>query len=198
MDIKRENLIAAYNAADDNGKNMLKALCPDIEFEKPRKADKRPVTERVKTLEDAINELGQDHPLVREYNSVKDMALGANLLAYIGLGIVCAALNEDWEPQFTKDEWRYFPWFYLYTQDEIDDMSDDEKQNRRLMSTGDYQTEYAGFAYARSNYVPAATNANVGSRLCLKSDTLAVYCGKQFINLWADFNLIRRENLIAD
>lgn len=60
------------------------------------------------------------------------------------------------------------------------------------MSTGDYQTGYAGLASAYSYNAPSYTYANVGSRLCLKSDTLAVYCGKQFINIWADFCLIRK------
>lgn len=60
------------------------------------------------------------------------------------------------------------------------------------MSTGDYQTGYAGLAFARSNSAPSAASARFGSRLCLKSDTLAVYCGKQFINIWADFCLIRK------
>lgn len=60
------------------------------------------------------------------------------------------------------------------------------------MSTGEYQTGYAGLAYAASHYAPSYSSADVGSRLCLKSDTLAVYCGKQFINIWADFCLIRK------
>lgn len=60
------------------------------------------------------------------------------------------------------------------------------------MSTGEYQTGYAGLAYASSATAPSSANALLGSRLCLKSDTLAVYCGKQFINIWVDFCLIRK------
>lgn len=60
------------------------------------------------------------------------------------------------------------------------------------MSTGDYQTGYAGLAFAYSRLAPSHATAYFGSRLCLKSDTLAVYCGKQFINIWADFCLIRK------
>lgn len=60
------------------------------------------------------------------------------------------------------------------------------------MSTGDYQTGYAGLASADSTLAPSSAFAHIGSRLCLKSDTLAVYCGKQFINIWADFCLIRK------
>ena len=72
-------------------------------------------------------------------------------------------------------------------------MGDGEKQERRMIDTGDYVTEYAGFGYAYSNNAPSYTIANVGSRLCLRSSDLAIYCGKQFINLWADFYLIKKK-----
>jgi len=155
------------------------------------------IMERVKTFEDACRELGEEHPFVRSYNGYTNNIHENNkndtdILAYLKLRIICAALNEGWEPQFTEDEWRYYPWFWLYTQKEINDMDEDEKTDRRLMSTGEYQTGHAGLAYAGSASAPSAANAAVGSRLCLKSDTLAVYCGKQFINIWADFCLIRK------
>ena len=122
------------------------------------------IMERVKTFEDACRELGEEHPFVRSYNGYTNNIHENNkndtdILAYLKLRIICAALNEGWEPQFTEDEWRYYPWFWLYTQ---------------------------------KSYAPSHSNASFGSRLCLKSDTLAVYCGKQFINIWADFCLIRK------
>ena len=190
MEIKQENIVSAYMTADDNGKAMLRALFPDAQFEAEKTADKRPVTERVKTLDDACEVLGRSHPLVCQYYGIDDV--DSNLSAYLKLRIICAALNEEWEPQFTEDECRYYPWFWLYTQEEIDDMDDDDKQDRHMMSTGDYQTGYAGFASAYSNNAPSHSTAYIGSRLCLKNSDLATYCGKQFINLWADFNLIRK------
>lgn len=111
------------------------------------------IMERVKTFEDACRELGEDHPFVSAYTAwIKHEEFDdqEDILAYMKLRIICAALNEGWEPQFTEDEWRYYPWFWLYTQKEINDMDEDEKTDRRLMSTGDYQTGYAGLAYARS------------------------------------------------
>lgn len=153
------------------------------------------IMERVKTFEDACRELGEDHPFVSAYTAwIKHEEFDdqEDILAYMKLRIICAALNEGWEPQFTEDEWRYYPWFWLYTQKEINDMNEDEKTDRRLMSTGDYQTGYAGLACAYSFDAPSDASASFGSRLCLKSDTLAVYCGKQFINIWADFCLIRK------
>ena len=71
-------------------------------------------------------------------------------------------------------------------------MGNGEKQERRMIDTADYVTEYAGFGCASSDYAPSSTNARFGSRLCLRSSDLAIYCGKQFIKLWADFNLTRK------
>lgn len=156
------------------------------------------ITERIKTFEDACNELGTDHLYVQMFKDIYDKSekAGANanrdVMTYLKLRIICAALNEGWEPQFTEDEWRYYPWFILWTKDELSEKSDEWKTDRHLISTGDYQTGYAGLACAGSIDAHSSTSAAVGSRLCLKSDTLAVYCGKQFINIWADFCLIRK------
>lgn len=155
------------------------------------------IMERVKTFEDACRELGEDHPFVRSYNGYANNIHENNkndtdILAYLKLRIICAALNEGWEPQFTEDEWRYYPWFTLWTEDELSEKSDEWKTDRHLISTGEYQTDYAGLVSATSSYTPSNADAHFGSRLCLKSDTLAVYCGKQFINIWADFCLIRK------
>ena len=190
MEIKKENLVAAYNTADDSGKKMLQALFPEAQFETPQTADNRPVTERIKTFADAAKAVGINDPEDWEdgYSDVEP-----DILAYFKLRIIVQALNEGWKPQFTTEEWRYYPWFWLYTEQEIEDMDEDEKNNRRMMNTGDYVTDYAGFAYAISARVPSPTYAPFGSRLCLKTPELATYCGKQFIGIWADYLLTRKE-----
>lgn len=190
MEIKKENLVAAYNTADDSGKKMLQALFPEAQFETPQTADNRPVTERIKTFADAAKAVGINDPEDWEdgYSDVEP-----DILAYFKLRIIVQALNEGWKPQFTTEEWRYYPWFWLYTEQEIEDMDEDEKNDRRMMNTGDYVTDYAGFAYAYSHNVPSNSDAGIGSRLCLKTPELATYCGKQFIGIWADYLLTRQE-----
>ena len=189
MEIKIENVKAAFNTADESGKKLLLALFPELSSETAQKADNRPVTERIKTFVDAMLELGEEHPFVKEWHLGENFS--PELEAYLQLRVICAALNEGWEPKFTEDEARWYPWFWLYTQDEINNMDEQEKQDRHLISTGDYETGYAGFAFAVSLDAPSYPTY-VGSRLCLKNEALAVYCGKQFIDLWADFNLVRR------
>lgn len=160
--------------------------------------DNRPVTERIKSFEDALDELevraaNGDNTAKMLYDDWHNVTTDSDdLIAFLKLRIVCAALNEGWEPKHTEDEVRYYPWHWLYTQDELKDMREEEKINRCMLPTGEYQTEYAGFGYARSHSAPSRTSAYFGSRLCLRSYELAVYCGKQFIKLWADFKLIHK------
>ena len=160
--------------------------------------DNRPVTERIKSFEDALDELevraaNGDNTAKMLYDDWHNVTTDSDdLIAFLKLRIVCAALNEGWEPKHTEDEVRYYPWHWLYTQDELKDMREEEKINRCMLPTGEYQTAYAGFGYARSSGAPSRAAANIGSRLCLRSDELAVYCGKQFIKLWADFKLIHK------
>lgn len=143
------------------------------------------IMERIKTFGDALNELGRSHPLVCQYNNIDDV--DSDLSAYLKLRIIVAALNEGWTPKFTEDEYRFYPWFFLYTQDEYEKLSDKEKNRAVPFGGHAYSGAGAGFAFAGSSNAPSRAVAYFGSRLCLKSDTLAVYCGEQFKELWFDY-----------
>ena len=201
MEIKIENVKAAFNTADESGKKLLLALFPELSSEPAQKADNRPVTERIKTFEDACIELGADHPLVLAYKELiylsvkKNVSLktyGLDMIAYMKLRIICAALNEGWIPQFIAREHRYFPMFWLFSEQLIQDTDENEKIARHLIPACDYRTGYAGFASAFTGEFTIPENARAGAFLCLKSEALATYCANQFIDIWADFCLIRR------
>lgn len=155
---------------------------------KDKKEDSRPVTERVKTFEDAVAELGEDNPLCVQFREVYDCYLCnggdavSDLVAYLKLRIITAALNEGWTPQFTGDECRYYPWFDLYGEREWNDIPEDTKRQRGVLFGGyALNGAYAGFVFALSVIAP------LGSRLCFKNKELALYAGKQFASLWLDF-----------
>lgn len=156
-----------------------------------KKQDLRPVTERIKTLEDAIAELGEDNSLVqmcKHFDTAGAAAGNEDLIAYLKLRIITAALNEGWTPQFTGDEYRYYPWYDLYGEDDWNNLSEDTKRQRGVLFGGfAYDGAIAGFVYAYSYYAPSSTSAYFGSRLCFKSRELALYAGKQFASLWLDF-----------
>lgn len=148
--------------------------------------DEKPqnVMERVKTFKDACNELGIEHD--KWVQDKKDLGLEADVIAYLKLRIIAAALNEGWKPQFTTDEYRYFPWFYLYTQSEIDEMSEEEK-SRVVFRSNSSAYAHGGVAYAFAYYDSSYTFTCVGSRLAFKTRELAEYAGRQFVEIWADY-----------
>ncbi len=194
MEIKLENALAAFNTADENTKKVLLALLPELKEKEAQRAAKRPITERVKTFDDACHELGADHPFVLAYHNVhvpEGMDDNRDIFTYMKLRIICAALNEGWQPEFTENEWRWYPRFTLWTKAELSEKDDKWKSKRAILPTDDYSGDYAGFVCAYSD-TPASTCTPFGSRLCLKSEALATYCGKQFINIWADFCLVRK------
>lgn len=98
------------------------------------KKDNRPITERVKTFEDACKELGEDHKLVQQFKAIKTaIAEDKEATAYFKLGIITAALNEGWKPDFTNDEeYRYYPWLCLWTNEELEQKTDAWKDERNL------------------------------------------------------------------
>ena len=150
--------------------------------------DEKPkdVTERIKTFEDALDELGEEHPYVVAYRCIEDIdECGGDIEAYLKLRIIAAALNEGWNPQFTEDECRWYPWFCLYTQKEIDEMDEDERL-RCVLRSGDYSNAFSGLAYANAFYASSYSNTYFGARLAFRNEELAAYAGRHFAEIYAD------------
>lgn len=105
-----------------------------VDAEEEQKKDERPITERVKTFEDACKELGEDHKLVQQFKAIQEaIAEDKEATAYFKLGIITAALNEGWEPDFTNDdEYRYYPYLCLWTKEELE-VSDDKRGNQKIL-----------------------------------------------------------------
>lgn len=187
LTISRENALAAYDNTDANGRELLEHLFGKELFAK------KDITERVKTFEDACSELGEEHPFVLLYNVFDEEIASQSIcdsdkdvITYMKLRIITAALNEGWEPKFTEDECRYYPWFELFTQQELDNMSDDDKS--RVVGRALYSSNAGGgLAYAYAYNVSLYSYGFNGSRLAFKTRELADYAGRQFIELYADF-----------
>ena len=136
----------------------------------------KPITERVKTLEDAIRELGEDNPLVQAYKTAEFNTSGnaddvKDVIAYLKLRIIVKALNEGWEPNHLDgDEYRYIPWFRV---------------SRRAVFVGGS----ACLVYVYTSNGSPYASANIGARLCFKSRELAEYAGNQFIEIYHDYLL---------
>lgn len=152
--------------------------------------DNRPVAERIKTFEDACNELGADHPMVSVYDALVTRAngeqslaewMGKDVVAFLKLRIITEALNEGWHPKFTEDEYRYYPWFYIYTKEEYDNFSEEEK--RRCVGRA-YSNAFAGGGLVYSGADVASSNSNTfyGVRLAFSNRDLAEYAGRQAVH----------------
>ncbi len=192
METSKENIINAYNIAKQTGADstckVLEALYPDIDF---TPIENRPITERIKTFEDACDALGCC-PGEVEQMWENGCLTEPDEIAYQKLRMITAALNEGWEPQFTEDENRWYPWFILYTEEELANKDEEWKQEHCLRPTSSYKGEWAGFAFAFSSSAPSYSGAIFGSRLCFKNESLAEYAGMQFIDLYMDLYLIRK------
>lgn len=187
LNINKENVLNAYGSATDEQKAMLEIIFGKDTFKS------KDITERIKTFEDACKELGSDHPLVLAYQNtnLRDAEVAndnKDIIAYMKLRIIVAALNEGWEPQFIPGEYRWFPYFVLYTKDEIDEM-DEKTRARVVFRSRNYADAYGGVSCAYSSCDSASVYAVIGSRLAFKTDDLAEYAGKQFIEIYADFML---------
>lgn len=142
------------------------------------------VRERIKTFEDACREIGID---AEAWNRDKiSLGLEPDVLAFLKLRIIVKALNEGWEPRFTEDECRYYPWFVLYTGEEYNRLDEEEKS--RVVYRSYYNAgALGGVSCANAVSDSSGTNAGIGVRLAFKTSELAAYCGRQFLDIWADF-----------
>lgn len=187
-----EQVQAAFRNAGENPEiqQLLRDLYGDAA--EPIQVDPRPITERVKTFEDACAVLG-NHAFVNQYRRIVEEQnppmdeTAKDIVAYLKLRIIAAALNEGWEPKYVKGEEKWWPWYWLYTQKEIDKMNEKQRAKCVLFGGSADSGASAGFACANSSYTPSRTYAIVGSRLCVKSEALAEYFGTQFIKIWQDF-----------
>lgn len=142
------------------------------------------VRKRIKTFEDACHEIGID---AEAWNRDKiSLGLEPDVLAFLKLRIIVKALNEGWEPRFTEDECRYYPWFILYTGEEYNKL-DEEEKSRVVFRSYNNANALGGVSCASADYGSSDTGAYIGVRLAFKTSELAAYCGRQFLDIWADF-----------
>ncbi len=152
--------------------------------------DDCPITERIKTFTDALEELGEDDPLVKEYWAVVNLNLDItqDLISYLKVRIIVAALNEGWKPTFDENEERYNLWLYFYTEEEYNRL--DESIKKRCSFRSGYSAgANNGIVCASANFVSSYSSTSSGSRLAFKSCELAQYAYTQFLDEFLNFML---------
>jgi hypothetical protein len=118
------------------------------------------VKERIKFIDDAIKELGDNDPEVLDLLVLQKSNVSEHIIYNQMLVVIVKALNEGWVPDWQNDDqWKYYPWFYM----------DDSSAPGRF--------SFDGSADRRSD-------STVGSRLCFKSRELSDYSANQFLEIY--------------
>lgn len=154
--IETANIIQAHKKTDKDGKTLLENLFKgQVDFDTQ-------ITDRVKTFEDACEELGLDADTVLPYPNPSNNKQEA-ARAFAMLDIISEALAEgvvlNWEDDTQK---KWYPWFNNY-------------------ESG------SGFRFDESDCSWAYTNSIGGARLCLPTKELSDYFGQQFLPVWNKF-----------
>ena len=119
----------------------------------------KPITERVKTLEDALNEASEE--VRREYGKWINDGMPEHLKAYLKLVLITSVLNEGWEADYkNKSQYKYWLWWHYNS---------------------------AGLWYALFCASSGVANADVGARLCFKSEALARHAAEHFVDLYQKY-----------
>ena len=180
IEVTEKEVKAAFDAAkSDEVKNVLAALfCKPEDRIKPSLDDYK----SIKTYEDACEALGEE--------PVGDLGdhVDKHIIALIKLETISRAIwGKDWQPKPDPDGSKYFyyPWFALYTQSEMDSMSEED----RGALLGAYATTgaRAGFGCLSADGRSSCSHATLGFRLCQETEEKAKYFGVQFKEIWADY-----------
>lgn len=115
--------------------------------------------EDIKTVEDAINKLGEKNEDVIQLRKLQSIEGLAEYILNNQIAIILTkALNDGWVANWNNhNEYKYYPWFYLGDNFRCDDCTNWN------------------------------THSHASSRLSLKSSELAIYAGKQFTEVYKKF-----------
>ena len=196
IEISKQNVEAAYKVADENGKKLLDAL-----FGKAAKAYTPNLDDykSIKTYEDACEALGltpiysdkdAERAVCEHINDHWDyrQTMPKHIIALMKLETIAKALwGRNWEPKpdASGDTWFWYPYFALWTEEEIQNLNKD--QRGALLSANAFYGAYAGFGSLITTSRSSAASAHFGFRLCQETEEKARYFGTQFVELWAEY-----------
>lgn len=138
----------------------------------------------IKTYEDACTALGEKVDEVTLTNA----GVPKHIIALMKLELVCKALwggEVKVYPDPNGNRTYYYPWFALYTKDEVERM--DSEERGLLLSASAGVGAGAGWGCAAALSRCSNSTAHSGFRLCLDTYEKARYFGTQFLELWTEY-----------
>lgn len=183
FEINENDVKAAFDAAKtDEMKNVLKAL-----FCKRTDAPSLDDHTTIHSYEDALEALGEKSPNLEE---MEKAGVPKHIIALIKLETISRALwgrTFQPTPDAEGNNWYYYPWFALWTKEDIEDRKDEFLKKGALLSGYAVTGAAAGFGFLHANARSSNASADGGFRLCQENETKAKYFGKEFIKLWAEY-----------
>lgn len=200
IQIEKEKLQAAYKNACGCVKDAFEKLFGEnvLETAKPTLDDYK----TIKSYEDACDVLGlspilsenRNKALCAQFPDHYDFRqnMPKHIIALMKLEIISRALwgkSFEPEPDAEGNKIYWYPWFALYTKDEVDRMSDEERKSLcgALFGGNASLGASAGFGCLTAHYRSSYSLAYLGFRLCQETEEKAAYFGRQFIELWAEY-----------
>lgn len=200
IQIEKEKLQAAYKNACGCVKDAFEKLFGEdvLETAKPTLDDYK----TIKSYEDACDVLGlspilsenRNKALCAQFPDHYDFRqnMPKHIIALMKLEIISRALwgkSFDPEPDAEGNKIYWYPWFALYTKDEVDRMSDEERKSLcgALFGGSAGNGASAGFGSLYASSLSSYSSAIIGFRLCQETEEKAAYFGRQFIELWAEY-----------
>ncbi|QHC84944.1 hypothetical protein AS589_09265 [Empedobacter brevis] len=114
------------------------------------------INERIKTLQDAIDELGELDEEVIELRKLENSEITSHVLYHQQAVVIAKALQDGWVADYSNSNQTKYTAYY------------------KISSSGGFVCD---------GYVNWNTRASVGSRLCFPTSELAKYFGTQFIEI---------------
>ena len=115
------------------------------------------IIKKIKTFDDAMKATGR--PDVPEFSELPE-DMRECFKAHYKLLVITEALNEGWKADWENGNQKWIQWFYMSP---------------------------SGFVFDSADYYYLCPYAGYASRLCFKSEELAAYAGKQFLEIYRDF-----------
>lgn len=140
---------------------------------------------KIETFADACMHLGISVESLQA-DSLSDVEALLQANAFYRLLIIQKAINNGkWRDE---DGWSYYPYWVLYSKEEMKRMSEEEKQRKgikQLLFCADaYATESEGVRCAVADHRGESTHADFGFPLCFNSEEAALYAAHQFEDLF--------------
>lgn len=150
-----------------------------------------PITERVKTFDDAC--LIVHGKTAEQWLSENETdCMEAHVLAYLKLCVIAKALRNGWKPIFDGSTPRYFPWFAIWTKEEQDRMSESDKKEWILAPLpagvgGAANGSILGVSVLSSDAVVSPALPTFGGAFASEKSEIARYFGSAFLDIWVDY-----------